>query len=310
MKWIRQHLMLTLAGIVFLAGMGVTIWFQLQSADKGRQIEEDLQQKKQALDALRRKEIFPSVENLGILKRDHSQLVAQYGTLKQAVGNSSIEVPYLARPVEFQQLLAETITKLRTACLMASNNVPQGFAFGFSGYTGRMPADSVRDEKEKRRILNLLGKQLKVVEKLTLLMSECKVEEIRAIRRAPAETIGDPDALDASVSVEEGSLYQSLPFEVQISGTAESIQAFLNKLATSDWFFAIRHVHIQLEIVEAEGGRKEIIKRELATGGFEEEVKEEKEKKRRNRLVSTIRFDLIEFPSASPKATTTAVRTP
>jgi hypothetical protein len=75
-----------------------------------------------------------------------------------------------------------------------------------------------------------------------------------------------------------------LPFEFRFICTTEALRTFLNSLSTSEWFFAVRSVHIIGEPPAPPTGTGEVPSAETTAGA------------KRTVLNVTVRIDLIEFP--------------
>src|SRR5207253_5563565 len=125
------------------------------------------------------------------------------------------------------------------------------FAFGFSRYVSTFPCrNPVAKPEDCQKLPALLAKQLLVVEKLSALAISSGIDNIIAIRRTEVEP-GAPstDALAVPLGTDPKGLYRTYPFELQFACNAKALQAFLNNLTKSDWFFAVKTLKIDTETV-------------------------------------------------------------
>jgi hypothetical protein len=280
-KWIKQNLAVVIAVGVFVLLLAGAIWLQLQTSARGTELEAELAGQRARLQGLLSAKPFPARENIDVIRRDYDRLSQQYQALTQAVSRSSIQVPDL-RPVTFSQQLTKTLDRLAKDAGNARVTVPSPFAYGFSRYVTTLPASNL-PEAEQKRMLGLLYKQLLVVEKLSELLFNSHVQEIKAIRRVEVEPgTASPDALDATIMNDPKVLHQTLPFEFEFVCSTETLRAFLNSLSQSDLFFAIRT--LKVDTGSTTGGGQPSVK---ATEG--------------GKLVVTARISLVEFPSATQK---------
>jgi hypothetical protein len=308
-RWLKQNLVT----IIFLVGValliGVTVYFERQAAASKQQIEEELGDQQRRLAQIRGGNPAPTPENLQSLKQDREQLQQLYMSLQEAIGHSTIETPKMKDEIEFGQTLRSTITRLQD--LTARNHVttPDAFAFGFSRY-GPMNPFPCRNPPSKpeecQRLLALLTKQLFVVEKLTELAVDSGVEVITSIRRPEVEptggTGGGVDTLAASIEHDPKALHYTYPFELQFACGAKALQRFLDALAKSDWFFAVKSLRIDTETLTTSAQTITSVPGRAGTT-FAPGVPTEKAPEIK-RLLVTAHIDLIEFPGPETKPET------
>jgi hypothetical protein len=285
-KWMQQNLAVLVAAGVYVLAMGAVLWLQQQAAAKKRQVEQELAAQQQELTRILAVKPAPSPGNLTVLTKDREQLEQLLARLLESVGRSTVEPKEPLRPIALAQRMAETFARLRHRATERGVELPEGFAFGFSRYIERLPARTLPEE-QARVVLRQLDKQLLAVEKITALLLDSGVEELRQIRRAEVEPgAPGPDALPVSIIQEPGGLYQALPFEFQFACNTESLRAFLNSLSRSEWFFAVRSLRIDREAVTVQPAATETA-----------------QPQERARLAVTLRVDLVEFGGGAKPAT-------
>jgi hypothetical protein len=269
----------------FLLVLGALVWLQQQAAAKRQEIDNQLAEQLSQRDHFVQATPPPTRENIDILKRDREHLDLLHNEMLTAIGHSQLQTQEVIRPGGFLQLMAAQIGRLRQSAEKNTVKLPEGFAFGFSRYVGpssRPPAYGL-SEQETTNVLARLQKQLRAVEKLSQLLIESRVDEIAQIRRSEVEPgSSSQDALDIPISVDPKGSYETLPFELRFACTTEALRTFLNSLSKSDWFFAVRSVHVTGPTPATE-----------ATTTAETTA-------RRTVLNVTIRVDLIEFPPKPP----------
>jgi len=99
-------------------------------------------------------------------------------------------------------------------------------------------------KRTTKRVVDVIGEQLRAIEKISTLLIESRVDDINQIRRSEVEPSNGPDTLDVPIVNDPKALYQTLPFEFQFHCTPEALRSFLNSLTKSDWFFAVRKVQL------------------------------------------------------------------
>ncbi|HXI85147.1 MAG TPA: Amuc_1100 family pilus-like protein [Verrucomicrobiae bacterium] len=246
LSWLKKHVMIVSFVAAFLIVLGVVVWLQQQASGKKAEIDAALQEQMSQLNHLLQTKPAPSPANIDIVKQDRAQVDHLYQELLANVAHSRVHAPPDLRPVAFLQMMASQLAKLGQAADGAGVKIVDGFAFGFSRYAGTPPTIPARNlsEEDTKRVVTLLVKQLRAIEKISTLLIESHVDDLNQIRRSEVEPSNGPDTLDAPIVNDPKALYQTLPFEFQFHCTPEALRDFLNSLTRSDWFFAVRRVQI------------------------------------------------------------------
>ena len=290
---LKRHSVLLVFVTLFVAVLGAIIWLERNASDDESRIEADLADQQQQLRELQGHNPYPSSENIKALKQDREQLAALYGALQHQLAGDTVPEAPLDNEIDFSQRLRVTLQELSDAASRANVTTPADFAYGFSRYVATFPCRNPPARPEDcRRILVLLAKQLAVVEKLGLMAITNGVEGITEIHRTEVEP-GPPsaDALPVAVVHDPRALYDSMPFEMQIVCNTRALQAFLNSLSQSDWFFAVKTLKIASESVPGAISPSAI----TYTPGQPAPVPQKSPA--RTHLVVTLRIDLVEFPN-------------
>jgi hypothetical protein len=187
--WIKRNGLAMLFLVGFLAFLAYDIWKLTQAIQYRRQVETQLEEEKQRLQALLRFQPFPIKENVDIIRTSREEVEKLYGELVRTAA-ATVRTPELNR-VQFRAMLTQKLNDLNDAAREAKVDVPQNFAFGFDEYLGILPPDN-------KAALRALTKQLLVIERLTTLLLASQVTGISKIGRedvARASAEPAPDAL-------------------------------------------------------------------------------------------------------------------
>ncbi len=297
LTWIKRNLVLFIFLPVIVALTVLTVMAQRKAATRETQIDGEVQAKQAELNTILGTKPYPSRENIEVVRRDSEQLSQSYQTMLQAASRGTIVVPEFGRPVEFAEVMVKTIQRLRATAVGQGVVLPplDQFYFGFGQYRSALPGQGIPRDKvdEMRQLLTTLSKQLLVIERLGQLLMTNHVQRIEVIRRVEVEpSQGGPDAMmDAQIVSDPNALYNTMPFELEFAGDADSVRGFLNSLSQSEWFFAVRLVKVDVEVIPASTGTVDPVTGRLDTstatpGG--------------SRLKALMRIDLVEFPAAKP----------
>jgi hypothetical protein len=291
--WLKRHLVVAIFVTVFVALLGVIIWFEHSASNAKQQTEDELADQQSQLQQLQGINPYPSAQNVLALRRDREQLQGLFKSLQHDLGRDSVSISNLQNEVDFSQRLREILQQLSEAATNAHVSTPDQFAFGFSRYVSTFPCRNPPARQEDcKQILALLAKQLLVSQTLAVMAISNNVEAIGAIHRTEVEPgTTSADALLMPIVHDPKGLYDSMPFEIQFTCNAKSLQAFLNSLSQSDWFFAVKNLKIASESAStatSTPGRSSTSSSSVGAPGSPLE---------RNRLIVTARIDLVEFRS-------------
>ncbi len=246
LRWLRQNLLMIVAGLVFVGLLAIVIWFEHQAFAKKEEIAATLEDQQQQLTRLRDQTPTPSTNNIEAIKQEREQLQQLYQQLQSGAVRKPVEVPDLQSDIDFSQLMRKKVTGLRAEASGNGVKTVDNFAYGFSRYDTDFPCRQTATKPEDcKTLLALLAKQLLVVEKLGGLLIDSHVEEIIRIRRTEVEAGGvSQDELAVPIGNDPKALYQTYPFELEFSCDTKGLRAFLNSLTQSDWFFAVRSLKV------------------------------------------------------------------
>lgn len=228
-EWLKRNGIAVVFVVGFILFLGYDIWKLQQAIRHRRSVEEELQREEERLQQLLRGEIFPSSENVRILRANREALEGLYSQIVHRVARP-VAVPTLNR-VQFRAMLTQKLNELLEIARDKGVVVPGNFAFGFDDYLGILPPDN-------RAALDVLTKQLMTVERLTKLLYAAGVDEIRKIERPSAE------AVIAERTSRPDELYHRMSFGLEFVTDTSGLQNFINSLPRQEWVFAVRDISV------------------------------------------------------------------
>ena len=135
---IRKYLFLTASGGLTLLLSLVAVFFLIKYASHHQAVTANLQTASAKLDALKRRNPFPSVENVQLATTNLAQLTEKFNEFMKALARDQYQARRM-EPAQFPLLLQKTLTGLNTAAETNSVAVPDLFAYGFDRYAKSLP---------------------------------------------------------------------------------------------------------------------------------------------------------------------------
>jgi len=284
--WLKRNWNIAVAALVFVCLLGGMALLLRSSRCHRRRVTMELQQQQEMLRCFYAAPVFPSPENLQIVRKDRDALDHRNKVLERLISGKSIEIGEVAglTPVEFSKRKDKVIEELRSAVRTHGVLLPEGFSFGFGRYNDVLPCKDL-PQPRCNHLLRQMLRQLVVVEQLTQLMISSGVQEIYHIKRSDPEPGGSENAESLGVAVKEdpNASYHAMPFELQFSCGTEQLRTFLNNLAQAERLFTTRLLTVN-SALQSVGS---------ATKNGNPSKKDEG-----SQLSVTIRVDLVEFPAA------------
>jgi hypothetical protein len=247
-RWLRQNTLLVGFIAAFLIVLAVVGWLLWGQYDIWQATQTELTDKLSRLEQLQNNDPSLTEDNVAIAGENEKRLQETQQQLQQKIGRVKIPLSTITNNIEFTKHLRGTINHLEAKTTAAKISIPKDFKFGFRLYATVAP----RNNQER---LERLAIQVSVVQKLTELMIENKVEQIESIRRVAIEPstviAGDDDILADSISIHLQEHYEAMPFELQFLCSADALQKLLNQIAAADkFFFVTRLVTIEQEAIQ------------------------------------------------------------
>lgn len=291
-RWLKQNLTVIAFIGAFVIVLSAIIFLEHNAAARKDSIVEQLAQQQAELDRLRSLDPTPAPENIDAFRRDREQVQRLYEELQKHAMRAPVQTPDLQRDIDFSQLMRDTVSRLSSEAGRNGVKTVDNFAFGFRRYDTDFPCRHPAAKAEDcRKLMALLAKQLKVVDKLSSALIQSHVSEITRIRRTEVEpgTVSG-DALPVPIGTDPKTLYVTYPFELEFSCNTEALRTFLNGLTQSDWFFAVRFVKVESAVA--------------AAAPAETDRPAEMTRVAEGRVLNvTVRVDLVEFTEPPAKKT-------
>jgi len=247
--WFRQNKLLVTLTAVFVVVLGCEIWLLWKHYTAHKQVDAGLAAEMQQLQALQNYTPTPNDSNVAVAGKNHELLAKFNGELDSRLASITKPTANIKNNILFAQHLRKDIARLEDRVKAAKISTPNNWRFGFRRYTTNVP------DKGLPNVILAIGEQLNVVKKLTDLMIESRVEQIYAMKRVEIEPLppgvgrGGETLAPEAIKFPSGKDYISFPFELDFACRASVLQGVLNRIATSDKFFAIQFLTIKQEVV-------------------------------------------------------------
>jgi hypothetical protein len=302
LRTLQRYLLVIIAGTVLVVVLAGIIWLWIRAIGERATVVNQLADQQAQLDQLLAMNPAPSKENIEALKVQRDQLAKLYAKLQEGTQRPHFVATNLVRDIQFKQLLGDTVSRLSLAASRMNVKTPDNFRFGFSRYDSDFPCRASNLSPEDcKKTLDLLGKQLLAIEKLSGLLIDSRIDEITQIQRTEVDPgPQDPDALAVPIFTDPLGLYTAYPFEFTFSCDEQALRTFLNSLANAEALFCARTVRIERVTTTISTGASTGTAGRPGAAGAPTEPSRTIE---RSRINAVIRVDLVEFkePAAPAK---------
>lgn len=175
---LRKNMGLMVAGAAALVLAGVAGFMLFKFRTVYQEVKHQLQSAQQRLDALHRRDPYPSDENVRLMETNFTVLDGYFDELFASLRKGQIE-PVQMEPAEFPLLLEKTVRKLVSQARGANVELPVRFAFGFERYAmGELP-----EQQDVPRLVL----QLKTIERFCEILFDARVTSILSVDRETFE---------------------------------------------------------------------------------------------------------------------------
>ena len=276
MNFIKKNIFFLCIFGGFTLLLGGSLFLLHRQTQECQTVEEDLRQKSEQRRNLWNRKIFPSNENVTLVRKNAEEAAALVGETSKVLRGE---------PLQFEEIpgsqCKENIFKVRREMLelLVDKNqikLPDKFQFGFDRYEVQPPRNADTP---------MLQKQLHIVQELIQLVAEARFQEISLIRRVefeppPTTTTGGRSSSAESASRPPTSspstepllsmygkfeyvnlpdyIYSVMPFELEVHGDTNALRNFLEALARAPHVFLPRIINIENEKKAAVTGKEEI----------------------------------------------------
>lgn len=225
--------------VVVISAIGGYFWWR--EGQRVSSLKAELESQAMTLSRYRGQSVFPSDENTKVYQEKAEQLENYLQPVIKELKKGEIQGEAL-NPIDFQTEFRNTRDRLveRAKNVQTPVVLPENFAFGFGRYLTSIPAPEATP---------LLTQQLRIIERLTQLLLESGISELKGVSRLPVEDLltqtpaaaatrqpprgktEEVGELLPAVSLErEGLFYRTLPFVFQFVGTDTSLRKIVNAL--------------------------------------------------------------------------------
>jgi len=256
---IRKHIGLVISGAVFLVLVLFALLLLFRFSGEYRKVSRTLEQRLSTLDHLKKRDPFPSEDNVKRAQENLKILDVKLAELQGKLIEGQIETKDI-QAASFPPLLEEVVTQLRLDAKVARVVLPDGFAFGFDRY--------LRGELPNQEDIPRLVIQVKIVQNMARLLFDSHITELEKInrelfdekaapkkdettkvsrrrRRVPAASKA-PDGMKRVQKTHE--LYTSEPFCMVFKAPESSFWDVLNKMDSSNMFTVVVDIDATSEI--------------------------------------------------------------
>jgi hypothetical protein len=233
MVWIKRNLFFVISAVVALAATGYCAYLLFSTLNKNSAIVEDYNQKLNNYTQLQSQNPYPSKENIQLAKEDQEHVRTFLADFRKEFA------PFPTPPAKdepgFKRYLEDALVQFRAGATNAGVQLPENYAFGFSGLLGHFnypPANIapwMQEIEEIGAILDVLYK--------------ARINYLALMQRVPVspDDVG-PDCLQAStVSNVWGSV---TPYRVVFRGFSTEIAAVLEGFARSSNCFIVKSITV------------------------------------------------------------------
>ena len=228
MVWVKRNLFLVIFGVIALGLLGYATMYFLGNSKKNKELDTQLEETRNQIDQLQRKNPFPSETNIGLAK-------AEVGRVRQLINEAQsfyAPIPYeKVADRDFRALLDNTIFELQTKAREMGIELPErDYAFSFKAqktlYTfapGSFPA---------------LPEQLAEVKALANVIFAAKINRLENIKRMRV-TVDDPagsaDYHDQITTTNDLTKTLSNPYQITFHSFSAELAAAL------EGFYKLQH---------------------------------------------------------------------
>jgi hypothetical protein len=250
MAWLKRNLSLVIFGIIALGLLGFATFYFLSNRGKNKQFDTDLEETKNRIDQLQRKNPFPSETNITLARTE----LARVRQMINAAQEFYAPIPFeKVADKDFRAVLDHTIFELQTRARDLGVELPdKDYAFSFKAQKtlfnyapGSFPA---------------LPEQLAEIKTIAGVLFDAKVNRLANIKRMRVtvdDPAGSPDYFgdDRSTTTNDLTKTVSNPYEVTFHSFSGELAATLEGFYKSKHGMIVKTVTIQpVEAVMAQGG--------------------------------------------------------
>src|SRR5438045_2164881 len=185
MACLKRHLLLAIGGLIALALLGTGTWYLLDNISRNEQVAKDLDEQKQRLEDLFKKDPFPHRTNIDAAKREIARMQSVIAQARQ----SFTPVPYTnVTGLAFKTLLDNTLDELQKKAEKSSVALPKNYEFSF--------AAQKKGLKFSPAIFPKINIQLAEVRTICNVLFDSKINELVHVKRVRVSSDDPPGSAD------------------------------------------------------------------------------------------------------------------
>jgi hypothetical protein len=242
MQWFKQNLTLVMSGVVALVLLGGAGLYLYSRVAAQMEIAGQVEERKQKRQTLLEAEVFPSKENIELVKQEQQRLQALLQTAESHF--QPVPVPELASVGQFKVLLENTIDQLLKQAKTSGVTLPTNCSFSFTVQRPLMQFDPAS--------LTPLNAQLADVRALTQMLFEARIYELMGVRRSPVSANDSNQGLSqypgdylGSKNITTNKVALLYPYEFTFRCTSAELAAILDQVAQAPYGFIVRNVRVE-----------------------------------------------------------------
>lgn len=238
MGWVKKNLGFVIGLAVAVVLLGAGVWYSLGTMGDSNAADGDLQAKKQQLDELVKREVFPDQSNIQ-LARDEEQRVNAF--IQDARKKFAIrQLPENLDNASFKSLLESKIAELAREAERAGVKLPDKYNFTFE--------EQRKQLQLPERTLVPLTSHLENLSAICRVLFDAKVHSVVTLKRSAVGTNemgGTGDLLTKKVSTNSTLGAVVYPYEVVFQGFSQELAKVFTGLVNSPESFVVKTLNVE-----------------------------------------------------------------
>ncbi|NCC51973.1 MAG: hypothetical protein EOM20_12265 [Spartobacteria bacterium] len=260
---LKKNIGLVIGGAITLVLVVLVLLLLFRFSSEYRKVSQTLKARLATLENLKKRDPFPSKENVMLAADNRGQLESKFSELQSILARGQIQ-PEVIQAASFPPRLEGIVKDLRKQAVIAKVELPEGFAFGFDRYLrGELP-----NQSDVERLLI----QVKMVQNVARMLFDARISALEKVNRelfdekeeAPAEAAesrvsrrrrmtptSTAKSTDQMSRVQKDeALYTSEPFSILFTAKEAALWEILNLMDSSSMFTVVVNIDATSEIPE------------------------------------------------------------
>lgn len=237
MDWIKRNLLFVVGLAVAVVLLGVGVFFFLSKKGAADEAAGALQTASESLDALYKRDPFPSDENIKAAKAEQERVAA----FKKSVTAyfDAPKIPERLDTASFKALLENTLAELNAQAQRYGVKLPEKYSFTFESQRQQMQLD--------QKALVPLSIQLNDIKFISSVLFNAKIHELVSFKRSgvASNEVSGSDLLVKKTSSNAITGVVTYPYEVSFNCFSAELGTILSELASSKEMFIVKTINIE-----------------------------------------------------------------